>query len=131
MPHITEIMYQQVFNKTDSIHLTFFKDVQTEHTYPESVKTIELLIKIVAAIRRLKTEQQLSLKVALTHVTFYTTEKTISEKFAPHEQLLKGITKAETIMYVPESLKKSRLEEINQLWSAHINLDEIYQEAQS
>lgn len=129
MPHITEIMYQQVFNKTDSIHLTQFKDVQTEHTYPESVKTVELLIKIVAAIRRLKTEQQLSLKVPLTTLTIYSVDQAILKALVPHEQLLKGITKAELILYASGDSKKSQLQHINELWSAQLDLDHLNKEA--
>lgn len=129
MPHITEIMYQQVFNATDSIHLTQFKVIQVQHSYPESVKTIELLITIVAGVRRLKTEQQLSLKVPLTTLTVSSVDQTILKALVPHEQLLKGITKAELIVYAAGDSKTSKLQQINELWSAQLNLDHLNKEA--
>lgn len=128
MPHITEILYETLYQETvkvSSLHLTHFEAIQTKHEYLESTKGTEKLLEVISAVRKIKTTQQLSLKVPLDSLVLYSVDTQIIKMLTPHEQLLKGITHAETIIYATEKLDSSTLTQDNEKWNAKLDLDSL------
>lgn len=126
LPFITETIHGLMFAKEGSIHTTQFE--ATAHDYAESVTITAKLITIVGAVRRLKTEKQLSLKVPLTGLTLHSVDKKLLKTLAPHEQLLKGITHAESIIYTSGDIELSQLKQHDERWVAELDLDHIADE---
>lgn len=124
MPHITETIYNLLF-EANSVHTTKFATFQTQHNYPESVATAQTLLALIGTVRRFKTAQQLSLKVPLSTLTLYSADKQLLHTITPHEQLLKGITKAETIVYSSGTTDTSGIEKQGEHWTAQLNLDAL------
>jgi valyl-tRNA synthetase len=101
LPHITETIYEATYkttHKADSIHQTRFADIQQAYTFAESERVMHMLNTVVAAVRRLKTEKQLSLKTPLATLTLCAAPDALVHMRA-QEQLLKGVTQAIHIVY--------------------------------
>ena len=132
LPHITETLYHQIYYekidkniRASSIHLTLFTDIQTLHSFPEALQSSLLLLKIIAAIRRMKKAKQLSLKTPLSSLILHSVKQESLKALVCHEQLLKGITQAEIITYTTGDLPESILVLTNNLWSAALDLDHL------
>jgi len=131
LPHVTETIYDSLFTSSfniPSIRITEFKDTQTPHSYESSERIIEKLINIISAIRRFKTEKQLSLKVPLSSLTLHSIHQNLLKEIIPHEQLIKGITHAQAITYASGNIKHSSLEKQDDRWFAVLDLDHITDE---
>jgi valyl-tRNA synthetase len=122
VPYITDTLYQIMYHQGNitSVHQTKFKDIQQPYSFEQSVFTTETLLDLVTHIRKLKTEHQLSLKTELASLTVYTDLKTATQ-IKEHEQLFKGITNAQTIVYKTEKIKKSYLKEKDGYWHGAIS----------
>lgn len=102
LPHITENLYQELYRnqyKATSLHQTRFADIQVPYVYQESAQALELVNNVVAQVRRLKTEKQLSLKTALNLLTVYATNNDALQILEAQEQLIKGVCQAAQISY--------------------------------
>ncbi len=102
LPHITEIIYQELYRsplKIESIHLTKFKNIQQPYAFELSVHAIDQVINVITAVRKLKSEQQLSLKTELNVLRIYSQQQEHLGLLKLQEQLIKGITHAHTIEY--------------------------------
>ncbi|MFC1845619.1 valine--tRNA ligase [Candidatus Dependentiae bacterium] len=111
-PHVTESIYQALYQKqvaTPSLHQTRFTNVQQTHEFAQSVNTMELILSAVAQVRKLKTENSLSLGTSLKELTIVAQEKKVLDLVAQHVQLLKGATRAENITFAQESLESGKL----------------------
>ena len=125
LPHVTESLYQALYKKTEgigSLHQTKFKAVQTPYDFAKNAELMNLIIKIVGTIRKLKTEKELSLKVPLVTITFYADNTNVFEQLKTQEQLLRGVTHAQAFDYKVAQKGENKLEEKDGEWSAHINL---------
>lgn len=128
MPHITEVLYETLYKEKcgiSSLHITEFATIQQAYTFPDSVTVTEKLFALVGAIRRMKSEKQLSLKVPLASLTIHSVNKDIIKLLTPHEQLLKGITHAEIIAYGTGDVDQSTLTQENETWVASLDLDHL------
>jgi valyl-tRNA synthetase len=128
LPHITESLYGSLYQAKEqapSIHQTDYNAYQKNFVFVESVNTAALLMDIVGAVRKMKTEKELSLKTPLSSLTLHSADKEMIEKLAPHKQLLKGITHADTISYATGDVKKSILDQEFEKWFAILDLDHI------
>ena len=124
LPYITEALYGTLYKQHEqvsSIHLTEFATVQTKHLYADSFDVTQFIIALVGTVRKLKTEQQLSLKTPLAHLTIYAPTKKLLERLGQHEQLIKGISKAEAITWEQNAQELSVLETKNDAWYATIS----------
>lgn len=128
LPHVTETIYESIFAQSvhcKSLHITEFKAAQTAFVFESSEQIIQKLIDIIAAIRRFKTEKQLSLKVPLSSLTLHSVHQDLLKKLVPHEQLIKGVTHAQAITYASGDIEKSTLEKQDDMWFAVLDLDHI------
>ena len=75
LPHLTENIYAGIFKEkegTASIHQTRFTDVQHPLCFSiAATATMEQVNTLIGAIRKLKTEKQLSLKTSLETLTIF------------------------------------------------------------
>lgn len=120
VPHVTESIYRHVYQTTvgvPSIHQTRFTQYNIEFT--QNIEFMNYILHIISLVRRLKTEQQLSLKTELATLTIASNNKKIFEAIGAYEQLLKGITQAIIIEYVQEE-RASTLNRINDIYKATI-----------
>lgn len=122
MPHITETIYGALYalNKKDSIHQTKFKTVQTVYHFEKEAALAHDIISIVSAVRKLKSEKQLSLKVELATLTIFARDTQLAESLKAHEQLIKGITQAKEIRYEEGVFESPALNEVDGAWHANV-----------
>lgn len=116
---IYELVYQNSM-KSSSLHTTLFSDVQKEYQCPEATGEIEHILAIIAQVRKLKTEKELSLKTPLTKLTITSADDNNGHFIKRHEQLLKGITHALSIEYHTLSNSIHVMEQEGEQWSAHV-----------
>lgn len=101
IPHVTDAIYGEIYQDqigTNSIHITTYDNVQTKYSLVESTNLMNQIVTIISAVRRLKSENQLSLKTELEILTIYC-DADLSKTLRGHEQLIKGITQAKAIAY--------------------------------
>lgn len=125
LPHVTEKLYTTLYQKhlaILSLHITHFNDIQTVHNYPSSVETAKLLMTIIGKVRRLKTEKQLSLKTPLSSLALYGINQELLKMIISHEQLIKGVTQAQVVVYDSGSVPTERLEQHHEAWSGIIDM---------
>lgn len=123
IPHITETIYQNIYKqkeRTASLHQTTFAAVQQPHDFPESATTMFTVLQVVNAVRKLKSEHQLSLKTPLSELTVYGTEDMVSLRSL--ERLLKGVTQAQKIIFATTAYPQPHLEQRDANWQAHVPL---------
>ncbi|MBV8661226.1 MAG: valine--tRNA ligase [Candidatus Dependentiae bacterium] len=120
LPHITENIYQAIYKKTvgeDSLHTTQLQN-KMHAVDADNNAAMQTILELIAGIRRLKTEHQLSLKTELQ--TLMVSEE-LQYMLADQENIIKGVTTAKNIAYgkVPESKLFSQ----DGVWSAHILIE--------
>ncbi|MBI2775311.1 valine--tRNA ligase [Candidatus Dependentiae bacterium] len=110
LPHICESIYQELYYSANgltgtpnkfaaSIHQTKFSDFQKSYEFDFSVHVISTVLSLITAVRKLKTEHQLSLKTELQQLAVYSQQEEHLGFLKREEQLIKGITHAHTINY--------------------------------
>jgi valyl-tRNA synthetase len=125
MPYITETIYQQLYVKNggiSSIHQTKFATEQIHYKYANAQEIMIIINDIVATVRKLKTSKQLSLKTPLSVLTICA-DSSLKNKITPHEQIIKGVTQAETITFNPQSSDGSELQNTDGNWQATIVME--------
>lgn len=129
VPFITDKLFQILFKDqydVASLHQLRFIDEQHSWNFEESALSTELAIRVITHIRKLKTEQQLSLKVELASLTLVGTQIDL-DTLANFEQLIKGVAQAQEINYTTTQDTKSELHQDNQAW--HMTVATTEQEA--
>lgn len=94
MPHITEHLYQNIFksyHQTSSLHLTQLPEITTIDEHNQ--QSMQVLLEIISQVRKLKTEQQLSLKTELKTLTI-STDKNYHQMIQEQQGVIKGVCKA-------------------------------------
>ncbi|MBD3231298.1 valine--tRNA ligase [Candidatus Dependentiae bacterium] len=123
--HITEILYQKLFKNIENIpniHSTTFDTTRYSYNFSDETQFINKLIMLITICRKLKTEKQLSLKTELKKLILYSENQNLLSKFKEEEKLLKGITKANNILYKKESIPTS-LQKQDNSWIMNILID--------
>ncbi len=123
LPYVTETIYQDLYcthEKIASIHQTKFTQVQRTYVFAESAEVMAHIITISSQVRKLKTSQQLSLKVPLKVLTIHMSDQKTIDQIMLHEQLIKGVTQTEDITYTTAALSEAYLGEVEGLWYANI-----------
>lgn len=107
VPFITEELFLDTFKEhTDilSIHQTEFAIKNfTDITAPVHMNNLLLLIE---KVRKLKTEHQLSLKTDIHELNIYCAQE-VQELCKQNEQLIKGVTRALVIRFIPKEVTDS------------------------
>jgi len=115
LPHITENIYQTRLDET-SLHTTQLQEI----LHPVDIdnnNAMEKMLEIITTVRKLKSEQQLSLKTELATLAI---DESLSYIFADQQAILKGVTAAQNIIY--QTIHESKLHQDNEIWSASIAL---------
>jgi len=127
VPHVTEFIYQAIYKsneKIKSLHHTKFAQVQKDCEFKESSRKMEFIINIASQIRKLKTQNKLSLKTDLDSLGIYSKDTSILNELRKYEQLIMGITNAHIIDLRNEKLGESKLEKIGNRLKAIIRLED-------
>lgn len=123
VPHITEHlyskMYQNIFDKK-SIHQTRFEAVQATEKFDDSLAHVELVIQLVNQVRKIKSENKLSLKTDLETLKIYSDNKDILEILKSNQQIFAAITRSKNIEYISGNLEADSLFSQDNLWTAHV-----------
>ena len=126
LPHVTETLYQELYRKHEavqSIHQTRYQDVQIAYVFESETEIMNAVIALATQVRKLKSEQQLSLKTPLTTMHVFVHDSNLHQAIAQHDQLIRGITQAVTVVYAEHSGQISRLTQDNELWHADVVLE--------
>jgi valyl-tRNA synthetase len=117
VPYVTEAIYGNLYKgqyKHVSIHTTQFTDVHIPVKNQQAVDVMQAVLAVVTAMRQLKAEHALSLKVEVAELTLSASEEILAH-LRWQEQLLKGITRARNIVYV-QAGGEQKLEERDGVW---------------
>jgi valyl-tRNA synthetase len=120
IPHCTESLYQQLYKTQEacvSVHQTKYTEIQREYHFAESVLMAQRLLTIVASVRKLKSEQNVSLKTELATLTLVADDAKFVE---PHAALLRGVTGALHIGYQVGILATAELVQKDDAWHARV-----------
>ena len=121
VPFITESIFTEIYAaKIDqkSIHLTTFSEIQQEYKDESAVNKMATLQQVIDKVRKLKSDNQLSLKTELTQLNI----SNISDDFLKeHENIIKGITKATNIAVTKSTVDS--LENIDNNYTATISVE--------
>ncbi|MGE0206332.1 MAG: valine--tRNA ligase [Candidatus Babeliales bacterium] len=123
IPHITEAIFQEVYKdslQTSSVHETKFAAVQKKIENIASAELGQKIIDLVAQVRKLKSEQQLSLKTDLALLTISCTDKKICDSLAKEQALLQGITRAQALKFTEKKVDKETLTQEGELYKAYV-----------
>ena len=125
LPHITEILYQQLFKDKEGeicLHITQLDQKRYDYDYQVQADLMDKIIQIVSLCRKLKTENQLSLKTELKILNVYSKDQKLLDEIKKEEKLLLGITKAQAVSYKTKQIKESILKKENDFWIMEINV---------
>ena len=101
IPHITELLYQHGYKQSmmsSSVHQTRFMDIQKPSYAQDKADLMAALLSLVTSVRKLKSEHQLSLKVDIAVLTIVA-DTIIIDRLREQEKTIRGITRAQTILY--------------------------------
>lgn len=102
MPFITEAIYEIVYlpiTKTKSLHQTRFEYAQVAYSFETSALVMTDVLSIIGAIRKLKSEQQLSLKTEIHELRISCKDAGRVAALKEHIQLIKGVTQAQAVTF--------------------------------
>jgi len=119
LPHLTENIYSSIYKAKEgkaSIHQTRFSDVQQLYTFDHANATMLRVNTLIGAIRKLKTEKQLSLKTALETLTIHVEDDALMPSLKAQEVIIKGVAQAVKVEYKSSALETPSIEPINELW---------------
>lgn len=123
IPFVTEKLYQLLFRKhvgVESLHLTLLnrKDYMVQH--PQSGKLMHAMLGVVAQVRKLKSEHQLSLKTPLLELVIYSNDTGVREALENQQAVLTGITQAAKVLIKTVGLKEEFLDKQGEDFVAHV-----------
>lgn len=122
LPHITEHLYQTIFAPSvgvDSIHITQLSQVKLGNE--QNQQHMNVLLEIIAQVRKLKTAEQLALRTELTTLTISVTDAATQEMIQQQAAILQGVCKAHSINVVQEMVKTNILQD-RDTYSASVHI---------
>lgn len=126
VPHVTESLYIELYKhqiETPSLHMTKFEPYQKPYAFNQSIQTMTQVLEIIAQVRKLKSEQQLSLKTDLAQLTIAVSEDSLIQHLQNQESLLKGVTRAAKVLVIPATKEhKTTIVQSDTNWQAYVML---------
>jgi len=119
LPHVTENIYQAIYKKTElthSLHVTQLPKALAEVDQVNN-ENMNSLLELISTVRKLKTEQQLSLKTELQTLKI-TAPTQLHAVLKAQENIIMGVTNARSITYA--TVNASELVAHDDLWSANV-----------
>lgn len=123
MPHVTETLYQELYKTHEnvpSLHQTHYQDRQTSYVFESESHIINRIITLTTQVRKLKSEQQLSLKTPLATMHVFAENNTLCDALKEHDQLIRGVTQATEIIYETLDNQMAQLIKTNDIWHAYV-----------
>jgi len=117
VPYVTEALYQAIYRdqyKYASIHRTHFREIQCMSHDTVAASVMEMVLRIVAQARRLKSERQVALRTDIAQLTLYAPREH-REFLAHQEQLIAGVTRAASVVWSEED-GVEQLEQRDNTW---------------
>ena len=105
LPHVTERIYQGLFAERDgaaSIHQAQWPELEEKWLDEPAAALGDILVAVATAVRRYKSEKNLSLGAELFELNIATSDPELAADLRAAEMDLKSITRAETIHIVSE-----------------------------
>jgi len=106
MPHITEEIYQLYFAEKEnekSVHTSAWPEFKHELVNEETELTGDLGVDIINAVRKYKSEKQMSLKEELNELILVSSEDNFKEMISSIENDLKAVLKVKEIKFSGET----------------------------
>ncbi len=133
MPHITEYIYKDMYakNEKQSIHKTLFSDVQIHFSFAQKAYAMKNIIALIGAMRKLKSEQQLSLKTPLVELFIHAENESLRVIVQEQQQIFASISHAQKIIISADPLMISHIQmhsdssDTEKKWSMALNADEL------
>lgn len=94
MPYVTEAIFQALFDKEGTIHRDSWPQVEQEHLDEDAEALGEQLVAVASAVRRYKSEKNLSLAAELTQLHLSVADETMQAMFRAAEADLVSVTRA-------------------------------------
>lgn len=124
MPHITETLYQELYKEqvgTQSLHQTRFANAQgTPFMAHESIPAMQCILNIVGHVRKLKSDNTLSLRQELSSLTIGCRSDQ-AEMLKQQAALIKGITHAHVLHIVSYQIETTLMRH-ESLWQATVSV---------
>lgn len=123
MPHVTETIYQILFlhnEKVSVLHKTYLDEKRYYYNFEESSLIVEKILDIIAEVRKLKSENAISLKTELSSLTIYSTNHSLVKELEKLGTFITGITKSSLIAFERDILEVSELSKIDDAWHAKV-----------
>jgi len=124
IPHATEQLYGIFYAQKlgiPSLHNTKYHRYQKELLAESSSAQMHIVLSIIAQVRKLKSERQLSLGTALSSLTIGYTEHSHSQTMNELAELIKGATRAETVSFVAQELPTELISDQDS-WKATVSV---------
>lgn len=125
LPHITETLYQQLYRskeKNVSIHTTIIDTTRYASNFEYGTTLGDTIVELVGNIRKIKSENQLSLKADIKKLALYSDNNDLLKNIQNLEPIIKGITKASTLSYHNEKLQTPRCSQADEGLDVHLNV---------
>jgi valyl-tRNA synthetase len=123
LPHLTEAIYQAMYQAkegTPSIHQTRYHQVQVPYVFERAAVTMQRINGLIGAIRKLKTERQVSLKTPLETLTIHVESDDLMPGLKAQETIIKGVAQAAKLAYTSGKLEVGTLEQVDSLWHCNV-----------
>ena len=104
-PHLTEEIFQMMYADEEggkSLHLSHWPKADRKHVDEEAEKTGDMIMAIIAEVRREKAEKHLPLNTQIRKLTIYAGEKSKAEMIRKGQQDIAGTCKAASVEVLPE-----------------------------
>ncbi len=101
LPYITDEIYQLLYRRSESdssIHTTTFAALEKAYTDTDALTRMEIIRKVIADLRKLKTESQLSLRTEIEQLTIMGDTHLLAILRAD-ELLITGATRSKAVVY--------------------------------
>lgn len=125
LPHITETLYQLLFKhheRTVSLHITILDPTRYNFVFDDGALLGDKVVALVGAVRKLKSESQLSLKADIHTLTLHCEDKKLLDGLKNMERIIIGITKAGSLAYSNEGINEASMAEDAGTLVAHVKV---------
>ncbi len=129
LPYLTESLYQEIFKvheKSISLHSCLFEPERFAYQYKDHAMHMETILNIINQVRKLKSENHLSLKTELVSLTICGSDEKNAQQCREQEMLITGITKAQSILFVHNAFQgSSSLVQKDDGWHATVSISAL------
>ena len=124
MPFITDTLYLEYYEQKigkASLHLTTYADRENLYEHAQEAQAFGYVKELVSAVRKLKSDHKLSLKTDIAQLTV-SADTQVLEQLKSQELLLKGVTRAQAIIYQPSAHTQTELQQVDTVYHATVVL---------